>query len=730
MKHRKCQAMEPPAHSAAGGDANAAHATHSSDVFGDDDDNGVDGGGSERREPVESTTSLCGALEPALALAVGGAADAIRALLQAEDGVYSLGRGVVARALAALRDVAYTAAADAADAGRVTPVGGAVRIDRSTRSATRNDLWRAGRRSTAGAVTLVKPASKTASSRAGTSNVQLTGNPNADNATVSGDGGTRRALVTPLVGTSLAGVVTTAGIELLDCGALVDARDGVRTTRVTLGVRARLWLPFTASGVVANACGGGGGVQFVAAYGSNDCHVFTVDARGIATDRIVVHTGAEDAAVDVGGAGSGGGAGASAQRILNVQWLPSTRFALVVVMTNCVKVFDLSKDCIAPVLCYSVIDGTIVDATITTAPTGLPLSLVALSVSGKLYGVDVGSQLSVVSGGGVERRNANADGMYYLVDTMTLPTSVVQLRGRAGVSVHWLASARVLFVSWYSASNSAMCAAVRLEAAHALTVVDACLVAADSVRRTPLRDWIDVPTSPGVVCARSFAGELIAVHVAASVVSMHALATAGLGQAVAACAAPVPSPSIAAAVASASNNAPTSTATAAAKSSSTSGTDASGVPTGGVLVLHDGGALSVAFASPPPPLSASPSGGVTVSAAVAGTAGSNTTTTAETIAARNASGTTTAATAAATTPTTTTTAAAAATSAAGVPPPPPPPPPMPGRMSVKAYRAALYGAVPDAPRFGVRATLMCTADVVAQCAAGGAAECAVDRLAE
>ena len=173
--------------------------------------------------------------------------------------------------------------------------------------------------------------------------------------TANGEGGTSKRLLASLPQSTLVAAVTAAGVEVIDCAPFFDNTRDNTSTRIAKSIlpsRFKAWLPFAPLGVVAHALTSGA-TTFVACYGPNDLQVLTLDAvRGIVVDRLVVQVGVEDD---------------GAQRILAVHWLPGSRTSLVVVLTSFVKIFDLAKDAIAPAVCFTVVEGSLADATVVCA---------------------------------------------------------------------------------------------------------------------------------------------------------------------------------------------------------------------------------------------------------------------------------------------------------------------------------------------------------------------------
>jgi hypothetical protein len=232
--------------------------------------------------------------------------------------------------------------------------------------------------------------------------------------------------------------------------------------------------------------------QLLLAWGASDCEVITLDERGEPTDRLAVQLALDEAESD--------------QVIVKAFWLPQSPVCVVVVLPTLVKVFDLSRDAIAPIACFGVVDAAIVDATVVCTPAGAPSALVVMTRSGVLLTSDID----------VARAH---EGVYYLYAVLLVPNSI-NVRTRNGLAVHW-SDAGVLLASWQN-SASPILAALRLSA-DVTAVESAFAIGNASVRRLPTLNWLNHPTLPGVVLGRASSGEVLALSMLADGVHVQAM---------------------------------------------------------------------------------------------------------------------------------------------------------------------------------------------------------------
>lgn len=152
--------------------------------------------------------------------------------------------------------------------------------------------------------------------------------------------------------------------------------------------------------------------SYLAVAGYEDCQIFTVNSRGEVTDRLAVELALQDA------------------YIRRVVWVPGSQVQLMVVTNKFVKIYDLSQDNISPVHYFTILEDTIVDASLLSIGQGV-LVLLVLSYQGVLYSQSIA---------------AGADpGARVLTDIISVPEKY-QLT--TGASLHFSPALRLLFLSY------------------------------------------------------------------------------------------------------------------------------------------------------------------------------------------------------------------------------------------------------------------------------------------
>jgi hypothetical protein len=457
MKGRSCQSLVPP--SASGGDGAADGGDGGACVAGSADADLE----ADKAAPCPTPTALLGVAE------VGDARNALRGLLLG-DGAGARGCeealvGTLTRVLTRLHVRLMRALEVYSGAGATTSGGGDAQ--RSTGNAT--GLLRGGRRTTTGVTNNVKWSAA----------AEVTRKLSAAHR----EGSAWRSALSATPGGDLMAVAETDCISLVSVSDLLQNTAAAAASSVAalgksaLTARGKCSTAYQAIGVEFNPVS----PLLLLSWGASDCEVITLDERGEPIDRLAVQLALDDAEAD--------------HCIIKAFWLPQSPVCVVVVLPTMVKLFDLSRDAIAPIACFGVVDAAIVDATVVCTPSGAPSALVVMTRSGVLLTSDID----------VARAH---EGVYYLYAVLLMPNSV-NVRSRSGLAVHWNDAGRVLLASWQSPSSQVL---VELRvSADCSAIESAFVVGSANVRRLPTLNWINAPALAGVVVGRATSGEALAL---------------------------------------------------------------------------------------------------------------------------------------------------------------------------------------------------------------------------
>jgi hypothetical protein len=142
--------------------------------------------------------------------------------------------------------------------------------------------------------------------------------------------------------------------------------------------------------------------EHVLVWGKKHCQVIVLDSKGRKTDRVVIDLSLDalqgasyGAGSGSGGARSGGGSSggsgsgnssSSPLRVLKAEWVPDSQVWVAVSTNQFVKMYDLSRDTLAPVyVCHMEAPNALRDSTLALNPFDRAVTVFALASNGTIF---------------------------------------------------------------------------------------------------------------------------------------------------------------------------------------------------------------------------------------------------------------------------------------------------------------------------------------------------------
>lgn len=218
--------------------------------------------------------------------------------------------------------------------------------------------------------------------------------------------------------------------------------------------------------------------SFIAVCGPRECRVLTLNSRDEVIDQLSVELALE------------GG-----NTVLRSAWLPESQVKLGIIASQCVKVYDLSRDALSPLYYFTLLEDSVRDAVFAQRNGAATMLLV--SATGMLFAQPLGSL---------------QDGPCIITDTLFVPP---HLAGTNGASLHFSRELDLLFVTY----SDGKCVALRLNQAFT-EVLGGFVVAPSSppppktataptvAPIAPHTSWVELESVPGSLVALSYASPL------------------------------------------------------------------------------------------------------------------------------------------------------------------------------------------------------------------------------
>lgn len=161
--------------------------------------------------------------------------------------------------------------------------------------------------------------------------------------------------------------------------------------------------------------------NYLAVCGPRECRVITLSSRDEVVDQLSVELALE------------GG-----NTVLKSAWLPGSQVKIGIIASQCVKVFDLSRDALSPLYYFTLLEDTVRDAVF--AQRNGAVTMLLLSATGMLFAQPLGSL---------------QDGPCIITDTLFVPP---HLSGTSGASIYFSNELDLLFTTY----SDGKCVALRL----------------------------------------------------------------------------------------------------------------------------------------------------------------------------------------------------------------------------------------------------------------------------
>lgn len=222
-----------------------------------------------------------------------------------------------------------------------------------------------------------------------------------------------------------------------------------------------------------------GNDNFLAVCGPRECRVITLNSRDEVVDQLSV-----ELALD----------GAS-NTVIRAAWLPLSQVRLGIIASQCVKVYDLSKDALSPLYYFTLLEDTVRDAVFAQHNGATTMFL--LSATGMLFAQPLGSL---------------QDGPCIITDTLFVPP---HLSGTSGASLYYSQSLDLLFATY----SDGKCVALRLNPTFT-EVLGGFIVTPSSpppprtataptvAALAPYTSWVELDSAPGTLVAQSYSSPL------------------------------------------------------------------------------------------------------------------------------------------------------------------------------------------------------------------------------
>jgi E3 ubiquitin-protein ligase UBR4 len=245
--------------------------------------------------------------------------------------------------------------------------------------------------------------------------------------------------------------------------------------------------------------------NYLAVCGPRECRVLTLNSRDEVVDQLSV-----ELALD------------GANTVLRAAWLPASQVRLGIIASQCVKVYDLSRDALSPLYYFTLLEDSVREAVF--AHRSGATTMLLLSATGMLFAQPLGSL---------------QDGPCIITDTISVPPN---LSGTSGSSLYYSHELDLLFATY----SDGKCVALRLNPAFT-EVVGGFIVTPSSpppsktataptvAPLAPHSSWVELESVPGNLVALSYASPvaraqapLVGVSITKDEVKLQALKPAPL----------------------------------------------------------------------------------------------------------------------------------------------------------------------------------------------------------
>lgn len=219
--------------------------------------------------------------------------------------------------------------------------------------------------------------------------------------------------------------------------------------------------------------------NYLAVCGPRECRVITLNSRDEVVDQLSVELALDGAA----------------NTVLRAAWLPGSQVRLGIIASQCVKVYDLSKDALSPLYYFTLLEDSVREAVFAQHNGATTMFL--LSATGMLFAQPLGSL---------------QDGPCIITDTLAVPP---HLAGTSGASLYFSQSLDLLFVTY----SDGKCVALRLNTTFT-EVLGGFIVTPSSpppsktataptvASLAPHTSWVELDSVPGTLVAQSYSSPL------------------------------------------------------------------------------------------------------------------------------------------------------------------------------------------------------------------------------